>query len=112
MKYRSTHQLTNSRIHQLFLCVFLDGPWSNLCAVNIAGRVDRHAFRRARAPEIGGVARLRIWNERRHLAVAQLADADAAPPIRTIRVHRPAPGVGDVEDVTLVYPRAARSAEH
>src|SRR5467141_2076719 len=83
----------------LFLCVLLDRPWPNFCAVNVAGRVDRDSFRRAGAGEIRSAACFGIGDEAGHLAVLDAAVPDAALPAGVVLRHRFRFRVGDVQTV-------------
>src|SRR6185295_9415593 len=93
------------RLHErpprLFLHVFVHGLRSDLRAVNVAGGVDRDAFRGAGAGEIGTAARFRIGDEPGDLAVLDAPPADAALPAVVILRDRFGFGVGDVKNVVL-----------
>src|SRR5437899_657336 len=95
----STRQFTKSPIHQLFLRVLLDGLWTNFCAVNVAGCVDRDAFSRARAGEIRTAARFGIGDEAGDFAVLDAAPADPALPAVVVLRDRLRFRVGDVQNV-------------
>src|SRR5436309_8061386 len=99
---RPTFSCTSSLFRVLLHCFR-----SDLGSVNVARRIDRDAFRRARARRL----LVRIGNEAEDLAVLQAAVTDPALPAVVIARHGLGFGVGDVEDVVLVDPHAARPAE-
>src|SRR5688572_2722146 len=91
--------------------VLLDPLLPHLRAVHVALRIGCDPFRTAGARERTLVdVRVVVGNERRHLAVARAADADAALPLamlaRFVRL-----GVGHVDHVVLIDVHAARPAE-
>src|SRR6185312_5470684 len=76
-------------------------------AIDVSGRVDRHAFGGA------GVGSLldRVGDETDDLAVLQAAPADAALPAIVIARNRLGFGIGDIKHVILGQPDAAGPAE-
>src|SRR2546427_12302202 len=83
----------------------------DLGAVHMALRVGGDAFGRARAAEIGTLARFGIGDEVLHGAVFRAADSQAAPPAIVVARDRLRFGIGDVNIVLLVDEDAARTAE-